>query len=71
MLDGGVSNDKIDKLYADALEKGAIGGKLLGAGGGGYLMVVADHPAARKHFRQTGAMKINIAEEGAKVVYED
>lgn len=71
MLDGGVSNDKIDKLYTDALEKGAIGGKLLGAGGGGYLMVVADHPAARKHFRQTGAMKINIAEEGAKVVYED
>lgn len=42
-----VSNDSIDRSYATALEAGAIGGKLLGAGGGGFLLVFArpeDHP---------------------------
>lgn len=33
-----VSNDSIDALYARAREAGAIGGKLLGAGGGGFLL---------------------------------
>lgn len=33
-----ISNDKLDELYNFAIEKGALGGKLLGAGGGGYFM---------------------------------
>lgn len=33
-----VSNSRIDELYATALEQGALGGKLLGAGGGGFLL---------------------------------
>ncbi|GHU79575.1 galactokinase [Clostridia bacterium] len=33
-----VSNDSIDGLYAKALQSGALGGKLLGAGGGGFLL---------------------------------
>lgn len=33
-----ISNDSIDNLYAKAIEAGAIGGKLLGAGGGGFLL---------------------------------
>ena len=32
-----VSTDSIDGLYAKGLEAGALGGKLLGAGGGGFL----------------------------------
>ncbi len=35
---GGMSNPKIDEWYALARENGAIGGKLVGAGGGGFLM---------------------------------
>lgn len=33
-----ISTDNIDKLYAKAMRAGAIGGKLLGAGGGGFLV---------------------------------
>ena len=35
-----ISNGSIDSLYADALQQGAFGGKLLGAGGGGFLLLV-------------------------------
>lgn len=34
-----VSNDSIDALYQKAIQFGAIGGKLLGAGGGGFLLL--------------------------------
>lgn len=37
-LTTGISTPIIDQYYADALNAGAIGGKLLGAGGGGFLM---------------------------------
>lgn len=37
-LAGCISNSKIDELYDTALENGATGGKLLGAGGGGFLL---------------------------------
>lgn len=37
-LAGSISNLRIDELYASALENGALGGKLLGAGGGGFLL---------------------------------
>ena len=33
-----VSNDNIDKIYDTALECGALGGKLTGAGGGGHMI---------------------------------
>src|SRR5262249_23242321 len=36
-LDGGISNDIIDHAYDAGIEAGALGGKLLGAGGGGFL----------------------------------
>jgi len=42
-----ITSPKIDALYDEAIAAGAIGGKLLGAGGGGYLLVYA--PFTRKH----------------------
>ncbi|MFJ7734153.1 hypothetical protein ACIQXF_20085 [Lysinibacillus sp. NPDC097231] len=38
-LSQGVSNDFIDQIYCDALQSGAIGGKITGAGGGGFLLL--------------------------------
>ncbi len=35
---GGISNDRIDEVYALARKNGAIGGKLVGAGSGGFLL---------------------------------
>jgi D-glycero-alpha-D-manno-heptose-7-phosphate kinase len=37
-LDPGVSNPDIDEMYATAMAGGALGGKLLGAGGGGFMV---------------------------------
>jgi D-glycero-alpha-D-manno-heptose-7-phosphate kinase len=36
-----VSNDEVDDLYDRALNAGALGGKLTGAGGGGFLLLFA------------------------------
>jgi len=36
-----MTNDKIDEWYQIGLQNGAIGGKLVGAGGGGFLMFYA------------------------------
>jgi D-glycero-alpha-D-manno-heptose-7-phosphate kinase len=44
-LASGVSNDAIDAAYAKAKAAGAYGGKITGAGGGGFLLVV--HPPER------------------------
>ena len=33
-----ISNSEIDELYMKAIKAGALGGKLLGAGGGGFLL---------------------------------
>ncbi len=38
----GISNPRIDTLYARARGAGALGGKLLGAGGGGYMLLFCD-----------------------------
>jgi D-glycero-alpha-D-manno-heptose-7-phosphate kinase len=66
-----MTNEKIDSLYQGALQNGAIGGKLVGAGGGGFLMFYAkDKEKLRNYFS-----KINIEEvkfkfdfEGAKII---
>jgi len=42
-----ITNPHIDEMYAEARKLGAIGGKLLGAGGGGYLLIFA--PFDKKH----------------------
>lgn len=42
-----ISNPKIDELYEESLKAGALGGKLIGAGGGGYLLVYC--PYNKKH----------------------
>jgi D-glycero-alpha-D-manno-heptose-7-phosphate kinase len=40
----GMSEERIDRLYTLARRSGCVGGKLVGAGGGGFLLVYAQHP---------------------------
>lgn len=42
-----ISSSRLDKIYADAKSSGATGGKLLGAGGGGFFLFYT--PPYRKH----------------------
>jgi D-glycero-alpha-D-manno-heptose-7-phosphate kinase len=39
-----ISNPQVDHWYEVARANGAVGGKLIGAGGGGFLMFCADDP---------------------------
>jgi D-glycero-alpha-D-manno-heptose-7-phosphate kinase len=42
-----ITSPLLDKIYEDAVQAGAIGGKLLGAGGGGFFVFVVS--PAKKH----------------------
>lgn len=67
----GMSNTQIDQWYELAVANGAIGGKLVGAGGGGFLMFVAkDREKLRSSMTEVGLEEIrfNFDFEGTKVV---
>jgi D-glycero-alpha-D-manno-heptose-7-phosphate kinase len=68
---GGMSNPRIDEWYELALNSGAVGGKLVGAGGGGFLMFYArDRNRLRHAMRSAGLEEVRFRFdfEGAKVV---
>jgi D-glycero-alpha-D-manno-heptose-7-phosphate kinase len=68
---GGMSNGDIDCWYALARDHGALGGKLIGAGGGGFLMFYAEEKAALRHtMHQAGLREVRFRFdfEGTKVV---
>jgi D-glycero-alpha-D-manno-heptose-7-phosphate kinase len=55
-----ISNDQIDRIYDEARTHGAVGGKLLGAGGGGFFLFYV--PPFRKHelIQHLEAMKLHV-----------
>ena len=56
-----MSNSKIDKWYDIAKANGAIGGKLVGAGGGGFLMFYAnDKLRLRKAMKKIGLEEVRF-----------
>jgi D-glycero-alpha-D-manno-heptose-7-phosphate kinase len=68
---GGMSNAKIDDLYDLGMKNGAVGGKLVGAGGGGFLMFMAhDRNKLRNVMASAGLEEVRFKFdfEGAKVV---
>ena len=73
-LSSSISNSKIDDLYNLALRYGALGGKLLGAGGGGFLLLYMS-PKFRKKFFKNNKKLINIpfnfTDQGAQVIFKD
>jgi D-glycero-alpha-D-manno-heptose-7-phosphate kinase len=55
----GMTAEHIDRLYELARRSGAIGGKLVGAGGGGFLLVYARHPEeTRRAMAEAGAPEL-------------
>ena len=67
----GMSNPKIDEWYQLALNNGAIGGKLVGAGGGGFLMFMAkNRTQLRREMASAGLEEVGFKFdfEGAKVI---
>ena len=70
----GMSNDRINAWYDCARAHGALGGKLIGAGGGGFLMFyAADKTRLRHAMRQKGLQEVRFRFdfEGTKVVAQN
>lgn len=68
----GITNQGVDDWYQAARENGAMGGKLLGAGGGGFLMVMAPphkHDAIRKAVGQPKELAFRIDRRGSRVIF--
>ncbi len=68
---GGMSNPHIDKWYEIARANGAIGGKLIGAGGGGFLMFYAEDKVPLRHAMGDAGLtevRFRFDFEGTKVV---
>lgn len=67
-----ISNHTIDDAYRLASSLGAIGGKLLGAGGGGFLLLFTRPEHHTKLATSMGLEQIefNFESEGTKVIYE-
>jgi D-glycero-alpha-D-manno-heptose-7-phosphate kinase len=70
----GISNPQIDAWYELAKQNGAIGGKISGAGGGGFLMVYCegDKTRLREALRRAGLRELHFRFdfEGSKVVFD-
>lgn len=70
-LAGKISNHEIDELYNSALNNGALGGKLLGAGGGGFLLFYCPKDRQEKLEASLGKKRFDFAFEhdGSSVIY--
>lgn len=67
-----ISNADIDFYYKRALKAGAVGGKLLGAGGGGFLLFycpVKKQEKLRRALRGLFELKFTFDMEGSKIIY--
>jgi D-glycero-alpha-D-manno-heptose-7-phosphate kinase len=68
----GVTNTFIDQVYQNAREAGAEGGKLLGAGGGGFLMFLAPperHDAIRRALQPLRETPFRFASHGSRIIF--
>lgn len=71
-LTKGISNGSVDALYQRGIESGALGGKLLGAGGAGFILFYCPKEK-QAHFRQNmGEMRempVRFDDFGSKIIY--
>lgn len=71
---GGMSNPQIDQWYEVGMKHGAVGGKLVGAGGGGFLMFYArDRQKLRQAMAGQGLKEVRFRFdfEGSKILLND
>jgi D-glycero-alpha-D-manno-heptose-7-phosphate kinase len=71
-LAGPISNGLIDEIYEAARQAGAIGGKLTGAGGGGFLLLYCPHnkqEAVRLALSTLQELPFNLEQDGTKVIF--
>ncbi len=73
-LSNKVTDYKINNIYQEAISIGALGGKVLGAGGGGFLMFYANEFVQKKlkqKFNKLTAVKIDFLNKGSEVIFNN
>ncbi len=70
-LASSISNSDIDMTYKNALDFGAVGGKVLGAGGGGFFLLYCPKDKQENLIAKLGlrCLPVKFDEEGAQIVY--
>jgi len=71
-LSSGITNGFVDEAYEAALAAGAHGGKLLGAGGRGFLLLLAPpatHRSIRDRLHKLAEVSFGFAPEGSRIIF--
>jgi D-glycero-alpha-D-manno-heptose-7-phosphate kinase len=69
-----VSNSQVDEIYASAINAGALGGKLSGAGAGGFLLLyvpVEKQPDVKHKLSHLLHVPFNFEPNGSKIIFHD
>jgi D-glycero-alpha-D-manno-heptose-7-phosphate kinase len=69
-----VTTSKVDEIYEAGLAAGALGGKLLGAGGGGFILFYADpavQPKIKERLKDLLYVPFHFETEGTKLIYHN
>jgi len=67
----GITNERIDGYYEEALTAGAIGGKIAGAGGGGFLLIYCERdkqPKVREALRKLKEVEFSFESQGTSIL---
>ena len=70
----GITNPEIDDIYDRAVDNGAVGGKLLGAGGNGFMLFYVEEDsqdAVRKALSGYRELRFTFDDDGSKMIYND
>lgn len=73
-LSSKISNNKIDAIYDTAIKAGALGGKLLGAGGGGFILFFAPpeiQPQIKEKLKKLLYVPFRFENQGTQIIYYD
>ncbi len=68
-----ISNPQIDEMYETALQAGATGGKVSGAGGGGFLLLYVprgQQEKVRDALKEYQELPITLGQDGSKVIFD-
>jgi len=73
-LASGISNPQIEQMYEATLKAGAFGGKILGAGGGGFLLIMAPperHAQIIESLKEYKQFSFLFSESGSKIIFKN
>jgi D-glycero-alpha-D-manno-heptose-7-phosphate kinase len=71
-ITSGISNPDIDRWYETARQAGALGGKLLGAGGGGFFLLYVERQNqkyVRESLHELKELPFSLEPQGSKIIY--